>query len=398
MSGLRFENFKFDVPGKLVEANLLPQRPAESITRVPLYFLFFLPALVLGASSLCGDIRLDEEGHWNLFGRARIRFEQDNDDNPARGNRTRMRIGNFAGLKFEPDENWEFTLRGRVGDKRNARIVDMTVYTREDFSYGRRGQFLDQYFMRFRNQDTEVSLGRNNMPFWSNTEKLWDEDLTPLGVSLVTRVDLGSLPLQLSLGSFRMPDGMEHFHGRMHAIQLGWAQSGNAWNWRWAVSFYDRPGEAGARYLPPGQAARDYRFGVFSARYSGQLFNRPAYLGFDCFENLENYSANDADINTRLFRDETTGYALAFNLGENRKRGDWRFRYVFARVEGLAAIEAYATTSFGWLPKSNVTVHDFRADYSLPGDWRVTGRISPAREIIGTRESTRYRIDFSRSF
>jgi hypothetical protein len=67
-------------------------------------------------------------------------------------------------------------------------------------------------------------------------------------------------------------------------------------------------------------------------------------------------------------------------------------------VEGLAAMSSYATTSFGWLLKSNVIVHDFRADYSMTHKWRITGRISPAKEILGTRKSTRYRIDFSRSF
>ena len=38
------------------------------------------------------------------------------------------------------------------------------------------------------------------------------------------------------------------------------------------------------------------------------------------------------------------------------------------------------------------------ADYSLSDQWRVTGRISPARNIIGPRKSTRFRVDFSRSF
>ena len=350
------------------------------------------------SSSLLGDVALDADGNLSFFGRARLRFEQDNDTNPQVESRTRMRIGNFAGLKYSNQQNWELAVRGRLGDRRDSRVVDMTVYTKEDYSYGQRGGFADQYYLRFWQDDTEFTLGRANMPFWMNTEKLWDEDLTPLGAAMTTQVGEGSNPIQISLGSFHMPDGLEHFHAWMHAAQLTWTQTGNDWNWQWAVALYERPGEGGARYLPLGQDTRDYRFAVLSAKYGGQLHGKAAYVGFDLFENLESYSADDPNAFTRTFRNETTGYALAFNWGGNRKQGDWRFRYVFARVEGLGAMSSYATTSFGWLLKSNVQVHDMRADYSITDDWKVTGRISPAQEIIGDRKSTRYRIDFSRSF
>lgn len=344
------------------------------------------------------DIPLDEGQLWNVYGRVRLRFEQDNDKNPALGTRTRVRIGNFVGVRFTPDAPWEFNVRGRAGDRRDSRIVDSTFYTREDFSYGQRGVFVDQYFARYTNETNVVTIGRASMPFWSNTEKLWDEDLTPIGGSMVSKLTTGSNAVTLSLGSFHMPDGMEYFHAWMHAAQLGWAQSGNDWNWRLALALYKRSGDEGARYLPLGQGERDYLFGVLSARLSGKLIERPAYVGIDFFENFENYSSTDPDFWTRTYRDETTGLALAFNLGENRKKGDWRFRYVYARVEWLAAMSSYATTSFGWLQKSNVIVHDIRADYSITDKWKVTGRISPAKEIIGSRESTRFRIDFSRSF
>lgn len=358
-----------------------------------LFCAYFIPVGIVWA-----DIPLDDDAKWNLFGRVRLRFEQDDDSNPLRGHRTRARIGTYAGLKYTPDEHWDFIVRGRVGDKRDSRVVDMTYYTREDFSYGQRGVFTDQYFVTYTAEDTEITMGRANMPFWMNTEKLWDEDITPLGASMSSGLKFGSQPVRLSLGSFHMPDGLEHFHAWMHAAQLLWAQEGNDWNWQWALSLYDRQGEEGARYLPLGQDARDQLFGVFSAKLSGQLLDRPAYFGLDLFENFEGYSADDPNTFTRTFRNETSGYALAFNLGENKKQGDWRFRYVFARVEGLAAMSSYATTSFGWLLKSNVIVHDFRAYYSMTNKWRITGRISPAKEIIGTRKSARYRIDFSRSF
>lgn len=366
--------------------------------RLFLLILILLSVLFIPGVTLVADIPLDDELKWNLFGRVRLRFEQDDDSNPLRGHRTRARIGNYAGLKYTPDEHWDFIVRGRVGDKRDSRVVDMTYYTWEDFSYGQRGAFADQYFLRYTGEDTQITMGRANMPFWMNTEKLWDEDITPLGASMSSGLNLGSQPVRLSLGSFHMPDGLEHFHVWMHAAQVLWSQKGNDWNWQWALSLYDRQGEEGARYLPLGQDARDQLFGVFSAKLSGQLLDRPAYFGLDLFENFETHSADDPNAFTRTFRNETTGYAFAFNLGENKKQGDWRFRYVFARVEGLAAMSSYATTSFGWLLKSNVIVHDFRADYSMTHKWRITGRISPAQEILGTRKSTRYRIDFSRSF
>lgn len=362
------------------------------------WLLYYVTLRVLGLS-LAADIPLDPDQEWNLYGRFRLRMEQDNDEDPLRGNRTRIRVGNYAGIRFTPNEQWTFNLRGRLGDRRDPRIVDMTVYTREDFSYGRRGVFADQWFAKYAfAADTSLTVGRASMPFWANTEKLWDGDLTPLGGSLISRLNSGANPLRLSVGGFHMPDGMEHFHAWMQAVQLTWTQIDRKWNWRWGISLYNRPGEKGDRHLLLGEGGRDYLIGMVSAQFSGQLLERPAYVGMDIFENIENYSANDPDSLSSTFRDETTGVALAFNLGENKKQGDWRFRYVYAHVEFLAAMASYTTTNFGWLQRSNVTLHDFRADYSFTDKWRVTGRVSPAKEIIGSRSSTRFRIDFSRSF
>ena len=346
-----------------------------------------------------GDIPLDEDGEWNLFGRFRFRVEKDNEKDLLRADRTRIRLGNFAGVRFTPDDRWEFVVRGRAGDKRNSRTIDSTIYADNDYSLGQRGFILDQYYANYSIDDyARITIGRAAMPFWANTEKLWDQDLTPIGGAFVARLNSNDNPLEFAIGSFHMPDGLTRFHAWMHAAQLRWAQQGQAWNWQWAFSLFSRPGESGGRYLLLGEDERDYLIGQFSARLSGRLWNLPAYVGFDWFENLEGYSSNDSDFISRTYRDETTGAAFAFNLGENKKRGDWRFRYVYAHVEWLGAFSSYATTSFGWLQKSNVKVHDIRFDYSVTDKWKITGRVSPAKEIIGTRESTRYRMDISRPF
>jgi hypothetical protein len=361
-----------------------------------LLVLFFCALFPINGN---GDIPLDDKGEWNLFGQFRFRVEQDNGKNLLIPDRSRIRLGNFAGVRFTPDDQWEFVVRGRAGDKRNSRTIDSTIYADNNYSLGQRGFILDQYFATYSIDDiSRITIGRAAMPFWSNTEKLWDQDLTPIGGALVTKLNSNNNPLELAVGSFHMPDGLTHFHAWMHAAQLRWAQQGQAWNWKLALSLFSRPGETGGRYLSLGEDERDYLIGQFSMRLSGKLWSLPAYVGLDWFENLEGYSANDSDLISRTFRDETTGAAFAFNLGENKKRGDWRFRYVYAHVEWLAAFSSYATTSFGWLQKSNVIVHDFRVDYSFTDRWKITGRISPAKEIVGTKESTRYRMDISRPF
>jgi hypothetical protein len=362
------------------------------------YFIVVFLCFLFWAKSN-GDIPLDAEGEWNLFGRFRLRVEQDSDNVPLIPDRTRIRLGNFAGIRFTPDDHWELVVRGRAGDKRNSRTIDSTIYVDNGFSYGQSGFILDQYFANYTIDDyARITIGRAAMPFWSNTEKLWDQDLTPIGGALVAKLNSSSNPLELAIGSFHMPDGLNHFHAWMHAVQLHWAQEGRTWNWQWALSLFSRPGETGGRYLLLGEDERDYLIGQFSLRLSGQLWGRPAYVGLDWFENLEGYSSSDSDLISLTFRDETTGAAIAFNFGQNQKRGDWRFRYVYAHVEWLSAFSSYATTSFGWLQKSNVRVHDIRMDYSISDKWKLTGRVSPAKKIIGTRESTRYRIDMSRPF
>lgn len=368
------------------------------VSRLRVIFVFLLLAGVIPYDAHA-EIPLGDEGKWNLFGRFRLRFEQDNDRNPSRPNRSRIRVGNYAGIRFDPNETWRFVARARTGAETDARILDSTVLVDNGYSLGRRGIFLDEYFATYQLPDSsELTVGRSTFPFWANTEKLWDQDLSPVGASYKTERGLGTSPLSVVMGVFHMPDGMQHFHAWMQGAQLSWSQRGNDWNWQGAFSIYNRPGEPGARYLLQNEGERDYLIGQFSARLTGEMGGVPAYVGVDVFENIEGYSSTDPDPRSSRFRDETTGYAVAFNLGQNKKRGDWRIRYVYARVEALAAFSSYATTSFGWLNKSNVIVHDVRADYSFTDKWRVTGRIAPAEEIIGTRQSTRYRIDFSRSF
>jgi len=256
------------------------------------YFIVVFLCFLFWAKSN-GDIPLDAEGEWNLFGRFRLRVEQDSDNVPLIPDRTRIRLGNFAGIRFTPDDHWELVVRGRAGDKRNSRTIDSTIYVDNGFSYGQRGFILDQYFANYTIDDyARITIGRAAMPFWSNTEKLWDQDLTPIGGALVAKLNSSSNPLELAIGSFHMPDGLNHFHA-CGSIALG-------------------------------------------------------------------------------------------------TRG--------AHVEWLSAFSSYATTSFGWLQKSNVRVHDIRMDYSISDKWKLTGRVSPAKKIIGTRESTRYRIDMSRPF
>jgi hypothetical protein len=126
--------------------------------------------------------------------------------------------------------------------------------------------------------------------------------------------------------------------------------------------------------------------------------DRLAYIGVDLFENFEPYAKDDPDFWSRIFMDETQGAAFVLNLGDNIKRGDWRFRYGYARVEWLAAMTAYSTTGLGRISRTNIAVHDFRADYSMTDQWKVSGRIVPGRTLIGSSKSTRFRIDLTRYF
>ena len=360
--------------------------------------LLSLTGLIFLPSFCRADIPLDAEGEWNLYGRFRLRAEQDNDNSQLRENRTRVRIGNYLGVRYSPNESWEMNVRARTGDLRDPRILDSTIYVREDFSYGRRGFVPDEYFLRFKGEENfELTVGRSRMPFWSNSEKLWDEDLTPLGVSARKRVNSGPNPLRLVVGSYTMPDGLEDFHGAMQAAQLDWQQAGQEWNWRWAVALYRWEGDTGARYFRD-QRNRDYLIAKLTARLTGKLNDRPAFVGLDLFENTEGYGADDPDIISRRFRDDTLGYAVYFSYGENRKRGDWRFRYVYSHVEWLSAMSSYATTSVGWLTRTNFNAHDVRLGYSLTDQWLAQARVIPSSLIIGDLKSTRLRIDFVRSF
>jgi hypothetical protein len=238
----------------------LTERPLSRIVRL-IGLLFTAPARAY--------IPLDQNGAWDLYSRFRVKVE--NDQDPLAENSTRVRIGSFTGVRFSPNDQWEFNARARLDDHRNARTVDVTILTFDESSYGRRGAFTDEYFIRFkRDNDLDVTAGRVTLPFWSNTQNLWDNDLTPLGVSFSKHLKEGSNPMTLTAGSFLMPDGMEFFHGRLHAAELKWFQTGRSWNWQWALSLYKRLGDKGGRYFLLEEGERDYLIGKLSVRLSGR--------------------------------------------------------------------------------------------------------------------------------
>lgn len=362
---------------------------------------FFLLALVLPHSILRADVDVPGLPGFALFGHLRLRYERDSDRNTGQPARAKLLAGNYLGVKYNPNAAWTFCTRLRAGAIDNPRARMVTVYRFDDSPYGDRGVFQDIYYVAWKaGRNLSLTAGRHQLPFWSNSLRVWDNELNPLGVTAVSGMaNANGQRLSLRSGLYRLPDGIKELHGDLYSAQVEWsADSGRKWPWKIAGALHRIEGKPGARHLTEAQGRRDYMIGVLSA-YVGATFNKlPASLGFDWIRNFQNYSADSSDPVAAQFHDDRSGVVLAASLGENRKSGDWRFQYSYAYVEMLAVNSYYANGAISRIERSNIKGHDFQLIRSLSKSLTLTGRCLLSKQIVGAGESTRIRAELNYRF
>ncbi|MGF1484168.1 MAG: putative porin [Opitutales bacterium] len=339
------------------------------------------------------DVALNEAASIHLYGDTRFRFESERDSVVGRADRTRVRLTQRLGLRWEPSAHWEVNVRARTGTFENQNTPTITLIRFDDNAIPDRDVFADRYFLRYQRAGWRLTTGRQGFPYRFVTDYFWDRDVDPTGIHLAKTWRPGNARLTLAASYFRLPDGSIKLHGDLWSAQAEWQQPVPLGTLRFQFSGHRFGGRPDPQNLTELTGERDYFVLVGSARLERTLVGAPAWLGFDGIVNVQDYSGIADDPVIAQFSDDVFAFGLGASWGENRQRGDLRLRYNYAYVESLAVNEEYAQDTLSRFGRSNIKGHDFRAIVSLASSLTVMARLSLTEQIIGPEQGVRFRID-----
>lgn len=390
-----------------------PRSPAMEPSKI------MLPALLVGALALTPVTPAaaqppngaEEASRWNLSGDLRLRLESDFDsrrpDGSLRDDRDRLRVRLRLAVGYELGRGTRLGARLRSGSRDSQQSPHVTLHDFDSNPTGDRDLLLDRWFLRHEGERAWGWLGRSSLPFWTQNELFWDDDVTPAGLALGTGDETARLRWWLTGAALTPPDGAAHFHGRLVGGQgrIEARLGGGPVRWTVASGLYVVDGEPGAEHLRNGNGTRDYRLWVTSLQ-AGDLvvLGHPLVLGADLYRNLEDYSPTDTDPFTARHHDQTAGHALSARWGDAREQGDWSAGYTFARIEALAVAASYAQDDFvRWGSATQTDSSDFRGHelslvYALRPDLRLTLRAFTTEALTSAQDGDRVRLDVDYRF
>ncbi len=361
------------------------------------------------------EIKLDDSGKASIYGDFRLRLEADwdstNSSGGQRSDRNRLRMRMRVGMNLKPTDKLRFGVRLRSGSDASQQSPHITLVDFDDNDTGDADFNFDKYFVSFNEGNASFWAGRNSLPFWKQNELFWDDDVTPLGVAAMWKVE----NFKINLGYFSLPVGMQEFSGNLLSAQAVYdtkLQNDGALTLAGGVLNVDgNPADSDAATLLDGNGGRDYMSWIASAQYKTTAGGRGLKFGVDYINNTEDYSASDPNAFTAFNRDETDGFVFSVGYGGTSNPGDWLLAYYYADIGTLAASSSY--TQDDWMRwgsavetrSTNFSGHEFRYAYGIAKGWNLVARLylveaNVLRSASATslEDGNRFRIDLNGKF
>jgi hypothetical protein len=341
-------------------------------------------------------------------GDLRVRYEEDWDSHTASGTRRMDRERARARARLQAaaklSDEWSFTTRIRTGNRDSQQSPHLTFWSSDDLEDDLEVAF-DRYVFAFKEKSFTAAMGRTNLPFWHPIEMVWDEDVTPTGVSAGYETKIGTSTVTATAGAFAMPDGMVQLNGRLIGGQVKVLYPVSGYQLTSALSLYTLQGENDAEFLRNRNGARDYLIATTSFQLSGRVQQKLPYaVGCELIRNLESYNAADAAPFAISQSDEKSGFVVFASLGQLKSKADWTVAYSYARIETFAVNASFAQDDwarFGSSTQSDLTDikgHEFRAAYAVSATVNVVARVFLVEAITTAQDGNRFRVDLNWKF
>ena len=337
---------------------------------------------------------------FNVYGDFRFRGESDRDSRRTNGSyrddRDRLRYRLRFGFTYKYNEHFELGGRLRSGNPLNQQSPHVTIG--DDF---RPDQIsIDKAYLKYIYANYWVWGGKNSMPFWRQNEMLWDDDVTPEGISTGGKFQLtNDQHLSYVLGYYIANRSEKKFKddGNLIIAQLIFDANIKD-SYLKASSGFIFGNNLQNIPIPTGSFFMDYKIWATGIQYKWNHF----IFGADLYQNLENYD-NNPDIKD-VYKDQKTGYAGSVKYTINK----FQFGYCYSHIEKYAVIDYFAQDD--WLRwgtptftrSSNFKGHELKARYNLNSQFDITLRTWFVNGIVTTgthlESGNRFRLDLNFKF
>ena len=380
--------------------------------------LIALTAVLGAAQTTQAKIYMDEGETLQVYGDFRHRFEADFDSKTSAGaerdDRDRLRIRARVGAKYTPTDGLLFNARIRTGANDSQQSPHITYKDLSGNDEGSADLNFDKYYAQAKHSFDEASnikawVGRNGLPIWKQNEMFWDDDVTVLGGAVqYSHMFDDAHKISLNTGYAALPVGMDDFAGD---IALGQAvyenKSVENWTLTGVLGYYnidsDKTDSDALALYQRGNTTRDYE--IIGAHIQGKtkVMDKPLKLGFDLYENIEDYSSTDANAVTAANTNETTGFVASAIVGDTKK-GHWLAGYYYADIEELAVDSSFAQDD--WMRwgsatqtrGSNFKGHELRLGYGILDNLNVIARYYTVDALTSVEDGDRFRLDINFKF
>ena len=331
--------------------------------------------MFVGVGSARAD---DSDGVFSVDGDFRGRLEYDwastGPNGDKRADRGRLRIRARFSLRYNRDKI-EVGVRLRSGPEGSQQSPHITVYDFHDNPTGDADFNFDKWYLQYRTARTRTFVGRNSIPWWSQDELIWDQDITPAGVGFTFEEEVGeSGRFTANAGFFALPEGMRRFRGNLLLAQLVYVTRVGSRN-----SLVLAGGHVGidadtraerSEILLQGNHLRDYSTVVVNGQWNVEIGQIRLQLGADYYLNTETYDNKSPESFDGFHKDEDTGYTVFVTWGddgavtaagkdknaernEGEMRGYWRVGVYYTHMEMFAFNNSYMQDD--WVRWGNAT-------------------------------------------
>ncbi len=340
------------------------------------------------------------EKKFKFYGDFRFRAESDRNsrrtDGSYRDDRDRLRYRLRFGFKYNYNEHFELGGRIRSGNPLNQQSPHVTIG--DDFRPDEIS--IDKAYLKYTYSNYWIWGGKNSMPFWRQNEMLWDDDVTPEGISTGGKLHLSNEQfLSYVLGYYIANRSNKKFSddGNIIIAQLIFEPK---------IKDHKLTASSGFIFgnhlqnipIPEGSFFMDYKIWASSIQYKRNHF----IFGADLYQNLENY-ADHPDMDD-VYKDQKTGYVGSVKYSIKK----FQFGYSYAHIEKYAVIDYFAQDDWirwgtpTFTRSSNFKGHEFKARYHFNSQFNITFRSWFINGIVTTgnhlESGNRFRLDLNFKF
>ncbi len=311
-------------------------QPSSNKLKNPAYLLFLL---LLPFSAVAQQDSIQKKLQFSAD--FRFRIEQDWDshksDGTLRDDRTRLRYRARLGATYKFKDWVSFGMRIRTGQPEKQQDPHLTLG--DQFSSAPIA--FDKLYAAFKYDWFAGWVGKNSFPFEKQNELFWCDNVNPEGISLSGKFNFENefvQSLKVNTGHFIFAtsgtslDKDSYFEG----IQLVSTHFENKVKFFPAFYYFKNMPN-----IPDGGDTYTLDYSIVNLGANAVILKNPKVaVGFDYYQNLQDYNGNDSI--PKFLQDQKTGFVANASVGKLDKKGDFKFQFIYSHMERFAAVDYLA--------------------------------------------------------